>query len=628
MPFTWIIFLFGLFIIACGTTHFVHIIGLWWPVNWWQATIDSICAIISLATAIAVWPVLPKLLSIPSPSQLKIVNNELQKERDKLVHTQTELQKAYDQVEWRVKERTNDLLAINKLLQEEINERKRSEVALFESQKLLQEITDNSTSLIYATDLEGRYLLISRSLETAFGARHEMLINKTRKEILPEPYATDHRASDLKVMNTLKPLTVEEENLESDGIHTYVSIKFPLLDIHGTLLGVGGISYDITEQKKAENALKESERLLRESQKVARLGSFVWDLMTDLWSSSEIMDEVFGIDDAYVRSLDGWLNIVHPDWREIMMNYVSNEVLAKRQRFDKEYKIIRVNDGQVHWVHGQAELEFDSNNEPVKLIGTIHDITDRKKAEEEIRILNAELEQRVIERTAQLESANKELEAFSYSVSHDLRAPLRHITSFVNLILRSKSSQLSEETEEYLNAVSNSANEMGKLIEALLTFSRLNRAGVTKAKIDSLQMIRQSLSLFENDIKSRAIEIIIEPLHDSFGDYQLIVQVWTNLISNAIKYTGKKEKPVIEIGSFLKDRETIFFIKDNGAGFDMKYADKLFGVFQRLHESREFEGVGIGLANINRIVVRHGGRCWAEGEVDKGAVFYFSLPNQ
>jgi len=265
----------------------------------------------------------------------------------------------------------------------------------------------------------------------------------------------------------------------------------------------------------------------------------------------------------------------------------------------------------------------DSNRARQSLLSVLE---DQRFAEREIKLLNETLEQRVIQRTEQLEAAIKELESFSYSVSHDLRAPLRHISGFINLFLENKSTQLTEEELGYLNTVTDSANEMGKLIDALLSFSRLNQAEIQKAKIDTNQLVTLCLKLFEQEINDRKIKLKIDFLPEIYGDHRLLGQVWINLISNAIKYTSKREVAEIEISCTVQEKETIFFIKDNGAGFNMKYVDKLFGVFQRLHKPRDFEGVGIGLANINRIITRHGGRCWAEGEIDKGATFYFSLP--
>jgi light-regulated signal transduction histidine kinase (bacteriophytochrome) len=255
------------------------------------------------------------------------------------------------------------------------------------------------------------------------------------------------------------------------------------------------------------------------------------------------------------------------------------------------------------------------------------EICERKKAEAEIQRLNLELEHRVAERTAQLEEVNSQLESFSYSVSHDLRAPLRHVMGFVNLLLRDAGPTLSEKSREHLGTVSQSAKRMGDLIDDLLAFSRIGRSEIRKTEVDLNQTVREVLDDFQAEIKTRKIWVEIHPLPSVWADYALLRLVLVNLISNAVKFTGARAEPKIEIGSAPGAAgETVVFIRDNGAGFDPKYADKLFGVFQRLHSQVEFEGTGIGLANVQRIIHRHGGRIRAEGVVDGGATFYFSLP--
>jgi len=251
---------------------------------------------------------------------------------------------------------------------------------------------------------------------------------------------------------------------------------------------------------------------------------------------------------------------------------------------------------------------------------------EKEKRAAELIVVNKELVCQH-EETDKQEVANKELEAFSYSVSHDLRAPLRHIGGFIDLLVKNNSAQLDETGLRYLNIISESSLEMGVLIDALLTFSRLSRTELQRSKINSNNLVARVLKTFSDELNGRKVEINVSELPDTNGDESLISQVWVNLISNALKYSRNTEKAVIDIGGKIESDQTIFFIRDNGAGFDMKYVQKLFGVFQRLHKARDFEGIGIGLANVNRIILRHGGACWAEGEVGAGATFFFSLPN-
>ncbi len=253
------------------------------------------------------------------------------------------------------------------------------------------------------------------------------------------------------------------------------------------------------------------------------------------------------------------------------------------------------------------------------------DVAELRKAEEEICKLNEGLEQRVLQRTAELEASNKELEAFSYSVSHDLRAPLRAINGFSRIILEDHASQINPKTQHYLRLVGDNSQQMGNLIDDLLTFSRLNRQPVERQSVATAEVVDRVLKDMDGDREGRRIDITIGDLPVCQGDPALLKLVFLNLISNAFKFTRRREVAVIGIGCRGEGSEWVYFVRDNGVAFDMRYADKLFGVFQRLHRAEDYEGTGVGLATVQRIIQRHGGRVWAEAEVDKGATFYFTL---
>jgi PAS domain S-box-containing protein len=284
-------------------------------------------------------------------------------------------------------------------------------------------------------------------------------------------------------------------------------------------------------------------------------------------------------------------------------------------------------DGHVVILSTSGSPLLDAKGNLMGYRGADTDITQRKQGEEEIKRINAELEQRVHERTFQLETINKELESFSYSVSHDLRSPLRSIDGFSNLLLKNYSNLLDDQGKDYFQRVMKASRRMGLLIDDLMKLSRFTRIEM-KRGITNLSSIAESIvEEFKSADPERQINIFIQPGMIANVDSDLIQNALQNLFDNAWKYSKNKADAKIEFGAMEKDGNTVYYVRDNGAGFDMKYVDKLFSAFQRLHSDDEFEGTGIGLATVNRIIHRHGGTIWAEGAVNSGATFYFTLNN-
>jgi PAS domain S-box-containing protein len=358
-------------------------------------------------------------------------------------------------------------------------------------------LLDNTSAVIYMRDLEGRYMLVNRQYERLFKVRRQEIIGLTDHDLFPAAVADEFRANDLQAASSGGPMQMEEIAPGEDGPHTYVTVKFPLIDAGGMPYAVCGISTDIT---------------------------------------------------------------------------------------------------------------------------------DRKRAEDEVSVLNTELEQRVLQRTAELEASTRELDAFAYSVSHDLRAPLRSIHGFSQVLLEDYAQQLDETAVAYLIRLQANASRMAQLIDDLLRLSRTTRAELSRQPIEigTLgQVILDELQAAEPD---RDIEVFVEGPMQAVGDAHLVGLALRNLITNAWKFTSKRSAAEISVGSIVHEGEaTVFFVRDNGAGFDPRFANKLFEPFQRLHNSTDFDGSGIGLAIVHRVIRRHGGAIWAESAPDQGATFFFTL---
>ncbi len=509
-----------------------------------------------------------------------------------------------------------------------------------QSEEELRHLLDAAPDAIVVVNAQGRIELVNKQTERLFGFNRSELLGNTVEILIPAEFHgkhVRHRTNYFGEPN-VRPMGsgFELYGQRKDESRFPVEISLsPLVTRKGRM--VSAAIRDITDKKIVQQELQQlnTELELKVMERTAEIADYKYALdescivaITDqkgiikyansnFCAISKFNDkELIGQDHRIINSGYHSREFIRNIWTTIACGNIWRGELKNKAK-----------DGTFYWVDTTIVPFLNKQGKPYQYVAIRSDITRRKQVEEELQNLNADLELQVKTRTEQLVQVNEELEAFTYSVSHDLRAPLRIIDGYGDILLTDYNDQLDEEARRLLNIIMTNARYMGQLIDDLLNLSKLGRKDLMKYKTDMNVLVSEVISE-QRILTSSNVKIIAGDLLPALCDPQLIKQVWVNLISNAVKYSSKREESIIEIGSFVNNSENIYMIKDNGVGFDMEYSGKLFGVFQRLHKMSEFTGTGVGLAIVKRIVNKHEGKVWANAEKDKGATFYFSIPVQ
>jgi PAS domain S-box-containing protein len=519
----------------------------------------------------------------------------------------------------------NDLAAA---VRREMEDRELAENALRSSEQKYRTLFDMASDAIFLMRDEFFTDCNPKVLEM-FGCTRDQILGQPPFRFSPEKQP-DGRLSREKALDYInaalagRPQLFEWLHCRRDGTLFDAEVSLTRMEMEAGQFYLLAVVRDITGRKKAEAAMRASEQRMRLHREQTPLGVIEWDLELRAVAWNPSAERIFGYTREEAVGQDA-MKLIIPNAVRAQVTGVWQDLLAQRGGFRSNNENL-TKDGRIIVCEWYNTPLVDAGGAVIGVASLVQDVTRQRRAEEEVAKLNAELEQRVIERTAQLAEANRELEAFSYSISHDLRAPLRAIEGFGRILSEDYRERLDEEGQRLLNIVCSQAKRMGILIDDLLRFSRAGRQEMIHAPIDitsMAQIVYDELSVLA---RGRKLKFQLGQLPDAEGDPAMIRQVWANLLSNAIKYTGRKTVAEIEVTGRPSGSENIYIVKDNGIGFEMEYADKLFGVFQRLHTDEQFEGTGVGLALVQRIVQRHGGRIWAEGKHDGGATFYFTLP--
>ncbi len=502
------------------------------------------------------------------------------------------------------------------------------ERARIESERRFRSLYENTTIGLYRSTPDGRIVMANPALVRMLG--FDSAAELLERNLEQEGFAPGHARADFRRL-------IEDaggvEGFESgwarrDGSVVFVRESATVVrDQSGRPLYYDGTAEDVTGHRRAEaerDALAQQHRLALAA---ARLGWWHYNPLTRISDYDERYCEIFGVSGSQ-RPNDEILTFLHPD--DLPRVWAAVEAALDPVDPKPYVTTYRVNrpDGTVRWVEAHGLATFEGEGEArcaVGFVGTVEDVTDRKLAEDERLRLSEELELRVSDRTTELSAANEELSAFAYSVSHDLRAPLRGIDGWSLALLDDCADRLDDQGRQYLGRVRSEAQRMGRLIDDLLALSRVTRTEMRAEPVDLSSLAEAITDRLRTAHVDRQVELTVQPNLSARGDATLLELALTNLLDNAWKFSSTRSTARIEFGRTPVDGQQAFYVRDNGAGFDMAYSDKLFGAFQRLHRSSEFPGTGVGLATVQRIIRRHGGRIWAEAGVDEGATFYFTL---
>jgi PAS domain S-box-containing protein len=595
LEFAWMFLLFGVFILSCGTTHVLAVWTLWHPIYRFDALVKVVTAVSSLLTAFLLIRLAPQAIALPSPTQLRNMNAQLQNEIEERHRAEMEIRDLNRQLEQRIAER---------------------DAALAHTERDVQFIIDLLPALVAYIDANGYYRRVNRTYQDWFNRPLEEMQGHPLHDVVDSVYFQRIQPH-LNAVLSGRAVAFEDRLPYPTGIRDVEVFYTPDCDTEGNVRGFAALITDISDRKRVEQQLQQRADLLDQAMEPL----LVWELHGAIEYWNRAAEDLYGYsaEEAMGRVSHELLQTVHS------MPPAQFEAALERDCYWAGELLHRTREGREIVVESRQRLIVEQSTGRKLVLESNRDITERKRKDAELRQLNETLENRVQERTRQLTEANEELQAFSYSVSHDLRAPLRSVDGFGRILLRDYPGKvLDERGIRYIERMGAATVRMGQLIEDLLNLSQVSRTVIRKSRIDLSAMAGEVLTDLLSHDRSRSIKVEIQEGVHACADGRLLRIVLENLLGNAWKFTGKTAEPAIEFG-WLPLPEAAYFVRDNGAGFDMAHIDQLFAPFQRLHTAQEFEGTGIGLAIVQRIIRRHGGRIWAEGKPGSGATFFFTL---